>query len=130
MIMLEQSFVKIFKTGKKLKLFYNLLVKENQGHEQSDDSTKPSDRFAVDTEDQRRVIEVSHSFTKRHNLYTCYMFRTVLELILSFGMLGFLSGYGFPLLLSSQFIQCNVYGKYYECVGHPQNFYLIVSGND
>ena len=129
MIMLEQVFVKIFKAGKKLKTFYNLLVKENQAREQSDDSLKPSERFAIDTEDRRFVIEVSHSFTKRHNLYTSYVSRTVLELLLSFGMLSFLSGYGFPLLLSSKFIQCNVYGKFYECVGHPQNFYLIVSGN-
>ena len=129
MIMLEQGFVKVFKAGKKLKIVYNLLVKENEAREKSADSLKPSERFAIDTEDRRCVIEVSHSFTNRHNLYTSYMFRTVLELILSCGMLCFLSYYGFPLLLTNQFIKCNVYGKFYECVGHPQNFYLIVSGN-
>ena len=128
MIMLEQGFVKIFKAGKKLRIFYDLLVKENQAREQSNDSLQPSERFAIDTEDRRCVIEVSHSFTNRHNLYTSYMFRTVLELLLSVLMLIFLSGYGFPLLLTSKFIKCNVYGKFYECVGHPQNFYLIVSG--
>lgn len=128
MIMLEHGFMKIFKAGKKLRIFYNLLVKENQSREKSTESLKPSERFAIDTEDRRCVIEVSHSFTNRHNLYTSYMFRTVLELLLSLGMLSFLSGYGFPLLLTNKFIKCNVYGKYYECVGHPQNFYLIVSG--
>ena len=129
MIMLEQGFMKIFKAGKKLKIFYNLLVKENQARELSTDTMKPSERFAIDTEDRRSVIEVSHSFTSRHNLYTSYMFRTILELLLSCAMLSFLSGFGFPLLLTSKFIKCNVYGKLYECVGHPQNFYLIVSGN-
>ena len=128
MIMLEQGFMKIFKAGKKLRIFYNLLVKENQAREQSNDSLKPSERFAIDTEDRRSVIEVSHSFTSRHNLYTSYMFRTILELLLSSGMLSFLSGFGFPLLLENKFVRCNVYGKLYECAGHPQNFYLIVSG--
>ena len=128
MIMLEQGFMKMFKAGKKLQIFYHLLVKESQSLEKSVDSLKPSERFAIDTEDRRSVIEVSHSFTNRHNLYTSYMFRTVLELLLSFGMLSSLAGYGLPLLLKSKFIKCNVYGKYYECVGHPQHFYLIVSG--
>ena len=128
MIMLEQGFVKIFKAGKKLRIFYNLLVRESQDHKQSNDILKPSQRFTADTEDRRCVIEVSHSFTNRHNLYSSYMFRTVLELLLSLVMLSFLSGYGFPLLLTSKFIKCDVYGKFYECVGHPQNFYLIVSG--
>ena len=128
MIMLEQGFTKIFKAGRKVRIFYDLLVKERQSRATPMENIKPSERFATDTEDRRRVIEVSHSFTSSHNLYTSYMVRTILELFLSFGMLGYLAGYGFPLLVTSKLIKCDVYGKFYECVGHPQNFYIIVLG--
>ena len=74
----------MFKAGMKLDALYNLLVKEGEFPEKDVEvleSGKNNDKFAVDIEDSRTTIEVSHSFTSSDNYFLSYLLRTIMYVI-------------------------------------------------
>ena len=71
---------RMFKAGMKLDAFYNLLVKEGELPEKDVEvvaAAKDAEKFAVDIEDSRSTIEVSHSFSSSDNYFLSYIVRTV-----------------------------------------------------
>ena len=125
-VAIEKVFTKTFKAGKKLTAFYNLLVKEEmEGIEHS----KEIEKYDGQTIDDRKdIIEMSHSFTSQDNLLLSYLVRTVVELLFAIFLLLWLCFYGLPVMGNEKLIRCNVYGKMYECAGHPQMFFMYVLG--
>ena len=48
------------------------------------------------------------------------------EFVAATSLLVWLCGYGIPQIGKDKFIKCNVYGIWYECAGHPQEYYFFV----
>lgn len=130
-VAIEKVFTKTFKAGKKLAAFYNLLVKEEGGsssgvEEITEELEKYDDSTTLD--DRKDVIEMSHSFTSQDNFFLSYLVRTIVELLFAIFLLGWLCVYGVPIMYNEELIACNVYGKMYECAGHPQTFFMWILG--
>ena len=127
-VAIEKVFTKTFKAGKKLTAFYNLLVKEEKD-ETDNKNDKEIEKYDGQTVDDRKdVIEMAHSFTSQDNFLLSYLLRTVIELLFAMFLLIWLCVYGVPVMYYEQLISCNVYGKMYECAGHPQLFLMWVLG--
>ena len=122
LVFIERGFVKAFKTGMKLDTFYNLLVKEDE----KKDESERANHVVLDLEDSRSAIEVSHSFSDKSNYFLSYVVRTVAEFMVSVALFTWLAYSGVQGIKSDQFILCDVYGAYYECAGHPQQFYMYI----
>ena len=60
-------------------------------------------------------------FTISHFCMFCFSEFTVATFLLVW-----LCGYGIPQINRDWFIKCDVYGIWYECAGHPQEYYLYV----
>ncbi len=91
------------------------------------------------------AIEVAHSFSNSSAYFVSYLIRTVSELLVrtivddkrlvlfdssfvqvAIALLAWLMVYGFPIIQKDEFIYCPVHDYYYECAGHPQQFYMYV----
>ena len=130
-VAIEKVFTKTFKAGKKLAAFYNLLVKEEGGGSSGvQEVTEELDNYDDSTtlDDRKDVIEMSHSFTSQDNFLLSYLVRTIVELLFAIFLLGWLCVYGVPIMYNEELIACNVYGKMYECAGHPQTFFMWILG--
>jgi hypothetical protein len=57
-VLIERVFIRIFKAGLKLDMFYNLLVKETVGSSSSD-AIKTLDTAASDLENTKTAVEVN-----------------------------------------------------------------------
>ena len=83
----------------KLTTFYNLMVKEIAESEGMT-SSEPVRKGVPDIEENRKdVLELSQKFLSRNNFYASYVGRTIMELILSIGLLIFFCGIGIPTVL-------------------------------
>ena len=122
-VAIEKLFTKTFKAGKKLNAFYNLLVKEEETAGDKKD-LMICDGQTID--DRKDIIEISHSFTTQDNFLVSYLVRTVVELFFAIFLLIWICGYGLPVIFYEVEISCNVYGKMYECAGHPQMFFKYI----
>ena len=121
MVLIERGFVRAFNTGLKLDTFYNLLVKEEPNKE---GEVKKDVDENIDTEDTRGAIEVSHSFMSSSNYFLSYIVRTISEFVVAAALLIWLIVKGLPSIQRDEFILCDVYEYFYECAGHPQQFYM------
>ena len=81
---------RIFKAGMKLDIFYNLLVKEPEPGKES--------AIAIDIEDKKDVIEVSHRFRHSKNFFFSYATRSILEFIIAALVLVWMGIFGFPVI--------------------------------
>ena len=124
-VAIEKLFTKTFKAGKKLNAFYNLLVKEE---EVGDDKKELMSCDGQTIDDRKDIIEISHSFTSQDNFLISYLLRTVVELFFAIFLMIWICGYGLPVMFYEDLISCNVYGKMYECAGHPQMFFMYILG--
>ena len=124
-VAIEKLFTKTFKAGKKLNAFYNLLVKEE---EVGDDNKELMNCDGQTIDDRKDIIEISHSFTTQDNFLLSYLLRTVVELFFAIFLMIWICGYGLPVMFYEDLISCNVYGKMYECAGHPQMFFMYILG--
>ncbi len=95
-VLIEKMFVRLFRAGLKLDMFYNLLVKEaledefegvgdqhnvGVGGDAVDSSSPPSALAAVaasDMENSKQAIEVSQTFSQSTNYYYSYLLRLIL----------------------------------------------------
>ena len=73
----------------KLTTFYNLMVKEAAESEGVQDKE----------ENRKDVLELSQQFLARNNFYASYVGRTIMELILSIGLLIIIGVLGIPSVL-------------------------------
>ena len=73
----------------KLTTFYNLMVKEVAESEGVQDKE----------ENRKDVLELSQQFLARNNFYASYVGRTIMELILSIGLLIIIGVLGIPSVL-------------------------------
>ena len=73
----------------KLTTFYNLMVKEAAESEGVQDKE----------ENRKDVLELSQQFLARNNFYASYAGRTIMEIILSIGLLIIIGGLGIPQVL-------------------------------
>ena len=132
LVLIENSFIKIFKAGLKLDMIYGLLVKDqlldakNEKIDNVDEVDGTSAAVADDLGNTKAALEVSHSFTEVSNFFFSYLVRTACELVVAGGLLAILLWKGLPILQKEKFIFCDVHGFQYECAGHPQEFYIIV----
>ena len=123
-VAIEKVFTKTFKAGKKLTAFYNLLIKEEESENKETKEIEKHDGQTID--DRKDIIEMSHSFTTQDNFLLSYLLRTIVEIFFAIFLLSWLLGYGVPVMYDEKLISCNVYGKMYECAGHPQMFFMYV----
>merc|ERR1711981_1410172 len=106
MVLIERGFIRMFKAGMKLDAFYNLLVKEGELPEKDVEvvaAAKDAEKFAVDIEDSRSTIEVSHSFSSSDNYFLSYVVRTIIEFVVATFLLTWLCGYGLPQISKDKF---------------------------
>ena len=112
----------MFLSGKKLDLFYKLLVKDILLKEDLNYDTKTT-RYEHD------VIEITSSFNSSNNLYLSYWLQTITKLLISSGLFSWLVYKSWNIGMKDDdvsSVMCNVYGNWYECSGHPQELYLFV----
>ncbi len=124
-VLIERVFVKIFKAGLKLNTFYNLLVKQGDGGGEREQSAAQLSDY-TDVEHSKTALEVSQSFEGSRSYFLSYLLRTVVEFVLAGVLFGWLLLNGLPIIEREEFIYCNVYGYWFECAGHPQQFYMYV----
>ena len=93
MVFTERVFVRIFKSGLKLDMFYNLVVKDTL---ESEDQATANAQLASagscndlvgDLENSKTAIEVSQTFQQDSWYMFSYITRTILELALAIGLL-------------------------------------------
>jgi len=121
MVAVEKGFVKVFKAGMKLEVFYNLLVKDLKTNE----SANPAET-CIFVENRRDVIEISQTFHGKSDFFRSYVLRTIMEVVLGLLMLAWLCVYGLQETLEEPYFGCNVYGYWYNCAGHPIAFYFYI----
>lgn len=103
-VMVERVFGRIFKSGMKLSMFYNLLVKEAiqsaDGKVGSGDSGESAANKALqigsisdlsDLENSRTAIEVSKTFQENSYYMFSYVMRMILQLLISFCLFAWLT---------------------------------------
>ena len=67
-----------FNSGMKLESFYELLVKDNLAHDSVDDAAEYMDDPADgQLENNKTVLEISHSFADGSRYYKSYLARTI-----------------------------------------------------
>jgi len=117
LVLIERGFDRAFKTGELLDDFYNLLQKDD-----GDEQTEPG------LGGSRHVIEISHRFSKKSNYWMSYMVRTISELVVALALLTWMIVIGLvPRVYNiDNVIPCDVYGNWYECSGHSEEFYYAV----
>ena len=119
---------RIFQSGLKLELFYDLLVRDIIMAKKEVDDAK--DTGELKAEDRKDVIVISNSFNNSNNFYLSYVIRTIVELMIASTLFAYLVYKGHDLgvwnLGDAGSVMCDVYGHWYECSGHPQKFYLVV----
>jgi len=136
-VLIERVFVKIFRAGLKLDMFYNLLVKDEL--EEVKETEGPASGGAGDTvdgpapvasagdlENSKAALEVAQSFAQSSSYFLSYLLRTLAEFVLALVLLAWLLTLGLPSIERDEFIYCEVHGHQYECAGHPQQFYMYV----
>ena len=132
LVLIENSFIKIFRAGLKLDMVYGLLVKDQlldvqkEKVDNVDQTDGPAAAVADELGNTKAALEVSHSFSEVSNFFFSYMVRNVCELVVAGGLFAILLWRGLPILQKEKFIFCDVHGYQYECAGHPQEFYIIV----
>ena len=90
---------RIFKAGMKLDIFYNLLVKEPEPGKES--------AIAIDIEDKKDVIEVSHRFRQSQNFFFSYVTRSILEFLIAALVLVWMGVFGFPVIAKVKALNSN-----------------------
>jgi len=114
LVLIERGFDRAFKTGPLLDDFYNL-VKDGD------------EDVATDLDGSRHAIEISHRFSKKSNYWLSYMVRTISELTIALALFTWMMVIGIPRMFNyDNVIPCDVYGHWYECAGHSEEFYNAV----
>ena len=78
----------------KLDALYNILVKEPEPEQ----TNNAANAVAIEIEDRKDVIEISHRFRRSHNFYHSYLIREIFELLLGILILAWLCGFGYPII--------------------------------
>eukprot|EP00095_Tigriopus_kingsejongensis_P004023 maker-scaffold5_size1054832-snap-gene-1.14 protein:Tk04023 transcript:maker-scaffold5_size1054832-snap-gene-1.14-mRNA-1 annotation:"leucine-rich repeat-containing protein 8d-like" len=123
-VFMERIFIELFKSGMKLSLFYNLLVKETLAT-----STVPLGKEIYDNielENSKTILQISQSFSQGSMYFVSNVLRTISEFLMALALLLWLLYYGLPNAQKGPILYCDVHGYLYECAGHPQQFYLYV----
>ena len=93
LVLIESSFVHIFKAGLKLDMIYGLLVKDQLLDAKEDrDDVDHVDGAAVadDLGNTKAALEISHSFSEVSNFFFSYIVRTGFELVVAGGLFAIL----------------------------------------
>ena len=93
LVLIESSFVHIFKAGLKLDMIYGLLVKDQLLDAKEDrDDVDQVDGAAVadDLGNTKAALEISHSFSEVSNFFFSYIVRTGFELVVAGGLFAIL----------------------------------------
>ena len=91
---------RIFQAGSKLQKFYNLLVRDLLMS--NDFVPKLTEKGFASSfiENRKNVLEVSQMFKNQSSFFSCYLFVTLWETIISSLLLYYLGCVGFPIVLS------------------------------
>lgn len=94
--------IRFFNAGIKLDAFYNLLVKECMSSDEASSLDRNTGEHMASTfiENRKDVLELSQKFLNKTNFYSSYLSRTILDVIVSVGMLVYLGYVGLPVVLS------------------------------
>jgi len=118
LFVVEKIFQRGFKSSEKINKLYQLVEKQMVLDEDTDGPTDVIDaRF--------EAIELSYSLKKSRNYFYCYLFRTIVEGLMSVSLLVCMIQWGLPTLLEHHDIECEIHGFKYQCHGIPINFYLF-----
>jgi len=120
MILIENCFIRLFHWKDKVELLYNLLVKDIL-------PKKCGDSMENATSLEKRIIEISNSFTEESNLNISYHLQTITKLIMTSGLLSWIIYRTAKIALKGSNVGsviCEVYEYWYECTGHPQMLYV------
>ena len=111
---------RLFHWKDKVELLYNLLVKDIL-------PKKCGDSMENATSLEKRIIEISNSFTEESNLNISYHLQTITKLIMTSGLLSWIIYRTAKIALKGSNVGsviCEVYDYWYECTGHPQMLYV------
>ena len=84
----------------KLQAFYNLLVREILSPNSSTPTRNRKDSVSSFIKNRKDVLEIGQVFHNKSSFFSCYLFVTWLETIISLLVLYFLGYVGFPIVIS------------------------------
>ncbi|XP_059090317.1 uncharacterized protein LOC131886098 [Tigriopus californicus] len=114
---IEKTFVVLYKVEDKMNQFYHLLVKESLASE---------DVANLSKDNIKDCHEIVQAFKTSNACYTSYLYRTLLEIIGSMGLIGMFSYYNGINGLGVRFFDCTVYGHLFECLVPNSQFFMYV----
>ena len=125
LILIERGFITMFRAGLELNNFYKLLQSEdlldenpNKSEENDEDQTQDDNKIA---------IEIAQSFGPSSNYFKSYLIRTIVEFLTATCLLIYFAYSGFHVFnTDEEFLYCPVGQHFYQCAGHPQEFYKYV----
>ena len=98
---------RIFQASYKLQAFYNLLVEETLEHDDFTLKTTKKDSVSSFIENRKDVLEIGQMFKNKSNFFSCYLFITSLETVISWALMYYLISVGIPVVLSVSNININ-----------------------
>ena len=121
-VLSKRYWSRLFHSSDKVELLYNLLVKDLL-------PKKCGDSMENSTSLEKRIIEISNSFTEESNLIISYYLQTIAKLIMTSGLLAWMIFRTAKIATKGSFshvgsVICEVYDYWYECTGHPQMLYV------
>ena len=124
LVLIEWTFVRLFKAKNEIDSFYNLLVNEAIIDKPINDPVTKTPQ--TKTQMSKLAFEISQSLGNSTNFYLCYLTRNILEIVVALALLIVLVIFGLPAIQNEQFIFCDVGTFWYHCAGHAPQFYFFV----
>eukprot|EP00092_Neocalanus_flemingeri_P029787 GFUD01032340.1.p1 GENE.GFUD01032340.1~~GFUD01032340.1.p1 ORF type:complete len:421 (-),score=105.96 GFUD01032340.1:18-1202(-) len=119
LFILEKFFKKSFKNSSKLENLYTIYMNIKS-------QTDPREE-GHGNDIQRKLIEATENLKNSGTFFRSYVFKTILELAVSTFFITIIFLFLLPSLQEEDTIYCRLHSKFwYECAGHPRQFYLII----
>ena len=123
LILIERGFITIFRAGLELNNFYKLL----QSEDLLDENPNKENEEDQNEDDNKIAIEIAQSFGPSSNYFKSYLIRTIFEFVTATCLLVYFAYSGFHVFnTDEEFLYCPVGQHFYQCAGHPQEFYKYV----
>lgn len=117
LVCIERFFIGFYNSEERLEVLYSSLVKTSLGRE---------DVANMEKENVKNSHEIQQTFRNSSGCHDSYLYRTLVELILSVFLAFFLCGFSDIKGIAGALFDCDVHGIPFTCIIPNSNFFVVV----